>query len=392
VAVETRNPHRAFGLQEPRMSLQRCVIHYGMPKTGSSSIQTWLLRSLSDPRFMYLNVGTRGSGNLIANLFKDAPEQLHRNLKLGVDSDTLQRQLQQTRAALLQQITSSSAETLVFSAEMLSNFSTSELQRLCEFIQPHVREMRAVGYVRKPVSFMESVFQQRVKSGTDTLDPARNYPRYRERLQKFEQRFGSDGVDYWLFDAASLRNGCVVQDFCARLEVTTDGSAVPRVNDSLSLEALRLLFAYRRYGPGFGKGPGALEENRMLRIRLRELAGPRMRFHASLVEPVLQRFVDDIAWMEARLGTSLLEEPCTAADAIRDEQDLLRFSPRSVQWLARQIGGDIDEDAASQTSAQDVAEWMHRLRQQLAHPRNTPGAVFAGGLSRARQWFKRMRG
>jgi len=211
------------------MGLRQCIIHFGMPKTGTSSIQTYLLRSLSDPRFLYLNIGTLGSGNLIANLFKDAPEQLHRNLKLGVDRDTLQRQLQQTRDLLEQQIASSRAETALFSAEMLANFSATELQCLCEFIQPHGLGIRAAGYVCKPVSFMESVFQQRVRSGTDGLDMARNYPRYRERLQKFEQRFGRDGVDYWLFDPGSLHKGCVVQHFCARRGYRLHGIAARRL-------------------------------------------------------------------------------------------------------------------------------------------------------------------
>ena len=84
--------------------MSACIIHYGMPKTGSSSIQTYLLRSLADPRFFNLDLGRRGSGNIIAAAFLAHPEQHHRNIKLGLTPAEVKKEIQATRAALAREL------------------------------------------------------------------------------------------------------------------------------------------------------------------------------------------------------------------------------------------------------------------------------------------------
>src|SRR5690606_27887151 len=86
--------------------------------------------------------------------------------------------------------------------------------------------------------------------------------------------------------------------------------------------------------------------------------------HSSLVAPVLAEQRKDIEWMEARLGASLAEDLAAHDDvAIHSEEELLRFTPESLQWLAEQL----DEDhAQTEMSPTEVADRMHQLRVRLA--------------------------
>ncbi len=371
--------------------MSACIIHYGMPKTGSSSIQNWLLRSLADPRFFNIDLGRSGSGNIIATTFRAHPEQHHRNLKRGLTSAEVQQESASTRAAFKHALERADGRAALLSAELLANFSEAEFNGLCDFIRPHAADISAVGYVRSPRSFMESVFQQRLKSGADSFRPEQNYPRYRERFEKFETVLGRERVAYWMFAPASFPGGCVVQDFCRHLDIRCVTPAVPRVNESLSLPAIRLLYAYRKYGPGFGTGERALHENRLLKTRLHELEGSPLRFHEALLHPVLDTRRADIEWMEERLQRPFMEMPIADHDAVQREADLLRFCPESIAWLARQLGCNTP-DAAS-IEPREVADLMHELRVRLA----TTGALsgiagrLRGGLARLRRTTQQQR-
>ncbi len=371
--------------------MSACIIHYGMPKTGSSSIQTYLLRSLADPRFFNIDLGRRGSGNLIATAFRAHPEQHHRSIKRGLAPAEVQQEIASIRTALARELERVDGRTALLSAELLANFSVMEFAALCDFIRPHAAEISAVGYVRSPLAFMESVFQQRVKSGTGSFRLEQNYPRYRERFEKFETVLGRERVAYWSFAPASFPGSCVVQDFCARLGIRCDGAAVQRVNDSLSLPAIRLLYAYRKYGPGFGAGERALQENGLLKARLRELGGPPLRFHAALVRPVLDARRADIAWMEERLQHPFAESPVVDHNAVQGEADLLRYCPESIAWLASQLGcSPLD---ALTIEPPEVARLMHELRIRLAAATAPPIQVgqVRGALARLLRVVRRQR-
>ena len=293
-----------------------CLIHYGMPKTGSSAIQTWLLTGLDDPRFHYLNLGVYGSGSLMVAALMREPSAHHRNRnrKRGVSADMVQHESAGIRARLLDQLKGLQGRTAIFSSELLAGIDATDLHGILALLESTCGDLRACGFVRSPASFMESVFQQRLKSGNATFNPRALYPGYRARLEKFDLALGRERVTHWPYDPAGFPRGCVVRDFCQRTGLPIAEANVPRVNDSLSLPAIRLLFAYRRFGPGYGAGEDAFRENRALKNRLLGLGGPKLRFHADIVAPVLARNRDDIRWMEQRLGVPLQESlalgPC----------------------------------------------------------------------------------
>jgi hypothetical protein len=165
----------------------------------------------------------------------------------------------------------------------------------------------------------------------------------------------------------------VVQDFATHLGATLEDGDVQRVNESISMQALALLYAYRKYGEGYGVGRQAVSENNALIRKLAELKGHKLRFSPDLVRPVLKANRADIAWMEERLGRPFNEDwEAHAEFEVSDEAGMLSFSEESLSALRQWVG---EPDTGASCSPAEVALLVGKLRRKLATERNSPAAL-----------------
>jgi hypothetical protein len=311
--------------------------------------------------------------------FSASPERQNMARKRGIGRAEALAEGAEARRRLDEQLEHARHATCILSAEHVVFLKPPEMAALAECLGRCGEPLHVVGYVRAPVSYMESVFQQHVKGGREAFDAEKTFPRYVQRFSRLEKAFGRARLDYWFFDPRSFPDGCVVRDFCTRLGIDFAPERVLRSNEALSLPAVRLLYAYRRFGPGYGTGQRAIRENLELIRELGTLQGPRLRFHAELVAPLLAERREEIAWMEERLGCSLAEPLREDADALRGEEDLLRFGSAELEWLAeRTPGGAVEPEPAAVAARMDV------LRRRVAVPssRATPPAGLFGRLRR----------
>ncbi len=318
----------------------RCLIHFGMHKTGSTSIQEAFFRRLSDDQFHFVDLGLANCSPFLATAFLHHPMEYPSNRRLGKSESQVLEERENIRRRLLEQLAIAGKRNAILSSEFVCRMSESEFGDLCQVLEAAGFEVSAAGYVRRPGSYMSSSFQQRLKSGSDlaTLAPDRLYPHYRHRFEKFEVVLGRERVRYWLFDTATFPSGCVVRDFCRRMEIAFGAEGLEHANAGLSIPAAALLYAYRKFGPGYGKGPTVEQENKLLFSHLMTLRGKPFRVHPEVVRPVLEANRDDMAWMESRLKSSLQEDQMQGTDfGIRDEEDLLARLPEATGWLADQL-------------------------------------------------------
>ena len=343
-----------------------------MHKTGSSSIQ----RSLSGaddlgPNHCFVSLGRR-TGNLSGQLitaFADEPWDADPNLRRGFGREALLEQRPGIRARLIEQVAAAGERTAVVSAEAVSGFSEPEFGRLVRTLERAGGGVSAVGYVRAPAERMASVFQQRLRGGHDSFDPAEFYPGYR-RLEAFDSVLGREQVSLWKFDPARFPDGDVVLDFCARLGIDIAADDVVRVNEGLSLPAISILFAYRRYGPGFGVGPEAVRENRALIEALEDVPGAKFAYHESVVTPVLEANRDDLAWIENRLGEELGSSP-PGTEGVRSGDELLEIDPGAVGAFVAAVqarfGIELPSSATERVDADPhaVAETVRSCRDSI---------------------------
>lgn len=343
---------------------KRCILHFGMHKTGSSSIQESLFRHASSlSNFHYLHAGNANSSGAIATAFSENPMEYHAHRKRGTTEDEIKNQEKKIKTQLTAQLKESTKFNFLLSAEYISSISLVGLQSLVDWLAYQVDDIEAVGYIRSPCSFIASAFQQQVKGGLKNLSLTRLMPRYRNRFEIFDQVLGRDRVKFWKFDPTAFPNHCVVRDFLNRLDIDFPESKIIRINEGLSKDAVALLYAYYKYGPGYGVGPTVIQENNRIVKLLSGLSGQKVQFSSSILRPLLVEHREQISWMEDRLGASLQESLIDGPHVIHNDTDLLNFSPESVRWLVEQL--DLKLPVLPSPTPAIVSKWMHALRLKL---------------------------
>lgn len=349
---------------------ERCVIHIGMHKTGSSSIQSSLYKQLTDENFSYADLGGPNHTSRILQLFSEHPEKYKSNSTKSLSKGRKKLSRQIFEDELVQSFSQDKAANLIISGEGIYNLSVGELRKMQAFLSRYVKKIVIVGYVRSPISFIESSFQQKLKGGLNNFRIENSYPKYRQRFEKFDQVFGRENVELWKFDPKKFSEGNVVLDFCQRVGIIMEVENSLRVNDSLSQEAVSLLYSNNKFGAKVGYVANSIPENKALIDELCKIGKNKFKLSLSLMTPVLEKYREDIEWMENRLGNSLAEKRVDKATVIRNENDLLNNNPEIVKQLRELIGDEILQGKVEGNTAQKVAELVHMLRIKLTSPKN----------------------
>ncbi|WP_339934431.1 hypothetical protein [Vreelandella glaciei] len=301
------------------------IMHMEMHKTGFSSIQDTFSNILM-PNVEHLSLGAANYSGFISTVLSKEPENYHAHRRNGLNKKQV-LELQQSYLEKLHKVLAGVRKSnALISAEDLSTFSKqySEVECLKKILSPYCRRIRIIGYVRPPASYMQSAFQQRMKGGGQNFfDLEKVYPYYQLSFEKMDAIFGKENVELIAFNRDSLHNGDVVQDFARRIGVTVEPRQIVRTNESLSLEATALLFAFRCFGDKPKGYKGYNRDNNLLIAKLNELGNQKLLFSELALAPVFEANRQDIEWISQRLGSSILEEPNITRQAIDCEQDLL---------------------------------------------------------------------
>jgi hypothetical protein len=330
--------------------IKRCIVHFGLPKTGTTSIQKFLRYSLSDGNFCYPAFTTEQGwvddchNGALSCAFRSDPYKFHTHAKVGLAKDVIRRQGAAFREQLQREVKSSSAHTLILSAEELTWFPADDIRSLTTFLTSLGLEVQALAFVRRFKRDQESRFQQSVRDpGWRQLSKPRGLgfspigSSYKYAISRFDDCLGSSNVLLSEFDPSKLEGGCAVRHFCKVVRIEQQNIPTTFANNSLSSEALNLLYAYRSHGPGYGEGWSAMEANNRLIKTLSELKGTRLLFHSSLLTSMEDKWREDVEWAIERTGFDLLGNIYEDDDKLcyRCADDMFRFSPRSLEWLAR---------------------------------------------------------
>lgn len=310
------------------------IIHAGMHKTGSSSIQR-TFSTLDSTDLHYLDWRSANHSAMIPLLFHDRPERYHGFKSKGRAREHLLEERAFWMNRLVEQMQSGEHERVLLSAEYLSGREDDTTTAIADFFRNHSSDIRVIAYVRPPISFMQSAFQQRVRFGrVEALQVERLWPRYKDRFEKFDRLFGRDAVTLRKYSPECLEGGDVVLDLASQIGVSIPPEATVRANVSTSLEAIALIFAQRRLGGGVERGfAGAPKKNSRFAEAISRIGTQKLAFAPSLTEPVVQAFRGDVEWMEERLGQPLLDDPPSTGRQIASEEDLLAVAEENRDAL-----------------------------------------------------------
>lgn len=256
--------------------MRTVIIHVGMEKTGSTSLQNLLAAnraklSAAGISFPALKNGANNH-NFIASCYipEGSPLRSRGLSKFGTGAEQ-KRALADIKDAFFREVRKSGK--VVISGEHLFRLEPAQVQEFADDLHhAGVSESGVFGVLRHPASFFMSFAQQELKASSKLPSVDMTIP-YSERVAGWRRAFACDFVD---FDAARSSTAGLMRtslDAIARVlgplpDLPQD---VPPVNETLSPEEMQILQDYRR--ANFPKDDGKF--NRDTSRLLRTLIGMR---------------------------------------------------------------------------------------------------------------------
>ena len=194
------------------MALKQAVLHLGFHKTGSTSIQHGLGQHAAFctqhgwhyPVFHYSDAPIFNHSIALFGLYSKNAARYHIYRKQKWCLNTLQHKFRQQWADALAQ-----NRNLLVSAEDVSNFSVSVLQRLKTDLESAGYRIRPIAFVRSPLQDCSSRAQERVKTGKGIQDAVQtnSFARYStlKKVQRLKEVFPV--IEFHRFDAVKQHDG-----------------------------------------------------------------------------------------------------------------------------------------------------------------------------------------
>lgn len=336
-----------------------CVIHIGLHKTGSSSIQSSLHknREILKSEFDINYYGKQPNHGTIFTLFSENIKHYRhlKHLRL-TDEGGIDRFKSDLKTHLNHALKSNTSPYFVLSGEDLSFLEGQEVKSLYEFLKPFFDSFQIYAYVRDPMSYANSIGQQHVKAGmtfsdikqqTFDLDPNHEvpislpgsvYPFYRARIEPYQTVFGTDNVEISNFSAIHEGGEDVCTHFMEQAFGITglpQSFEILRVNESLASDAVYLAEALNNEIPVFVNN--TLNQKRAHSLILQLFS---LKSEASFVLPefdftALARIVEsDVTWLKTvtddRIDFTDMKPPEKSAYLWPDLAPIAQFINKSL--------------------------------------------------------------
>ncbi len=343
-------------------------VHFGGHKTGSSSIQQSLFDSAGSlQNAAYVHATTANSSLLVQRaILGRVPQSVRLGRTEKVDDEAAIRADGRAILTVALNKAGKTANRIILSAEAIAHFKVSDLQDLAEMIAPFAKNVVYVGYVRDPVSYGTSVFQQVLQTSLPTL---KIFDKGADRklthhlvVDRLDSLVGRQNVRAFPFDRDLFPEGDVVRHFMQVTGINPAEVTVQRVNERLSLLAIKVLFIYRSLTAP-KEGASVLSHGRQeFNAAFAELKGPDFNFHPDVKRRIEQANQHIYDWAEERLGWPLPRPDLKSEGGILHASELLTLSREEwVQFVAfaEKFGvTNLPRDA----TCEDVAAAMQRIR------------------------------
>lgn len=314
------------------------IIHIGMHKTASSTLQH-VYSKLDMGEIKYAPWRTNNHSGLMGTMFHAPIEEYHSFKRRQFSPE----QLLEERAATTKVLTEFAQQSgkCLICAEYLSSTRGYDFEAFADFVKTNFDDVKIVSYVRSPVSYMQSSFQQVLKGGAltrrkmgNTLNVKARWPKYKDRFEKFDLAFGKENVTLRPFVPALLKDKDIISDFAEVIGYDGEKPSNLFVNSSLSLEATALFHFQREHGSGVHMGyAGSNNHNSYFIDFMNTIKGGKLKFSHDLVKPVFDFYADDLKWIEDRMGMELNDIPDPAAGGVNGEEDLVDIALASTSNL-----------------------------------------------------------
>jgi hypothetical protein len=280
---------------------RRAVVHIGIHKTGSSSIQQAVHGRLRELRRCGIVYPAIRNCSRLTILFRDHRERDPVVKVRGLDSPQLIADHCARLSDSLRRTLAADHRVALLSGEELSRLTHSEVERFHSWFDGY--DVHVIAYLREPRAWASSQAQQLVKAGytlQEAVTKRALKPGFRERLSPWLTFYGRDRISVFDFDVAKLYPGGITSHFAEQIGLPNKLKAKMagvRVNEGLSEEAVAQLSAWNEQHTG---RPSAERLEAMQR-----LGGPPFVLDVEVLDRIDRQSKADVEWVQETFGLSL---------------------------------------------------------------------------------------
>ncbi len=346
-----------------------CIVHIGMHKTGSSSIQHNLNRT-SNINFSYFDLGLENHSIPIYSLFSKNGNNYYIHKKMGRTEKEINNFNINVHNGFQDHIYKNmNYNTFIISGEDISLLSPDDLVGFRKYLLDYFEKIQIVAYVRSPISYVNSAVQQVIKGGEGNLQQSakREYPRYKNKFDKFDTIFGKENVELYFFSKSNLIEGDATADFLYRQKLKVKEKKFLSTNESMSLESIALLYIFNKYSSKpIANSKGNQAKHELLRM-LQNMGSKKFLLSKEYILKVVDYDKDDLLWIENRMDIKISDEKpySDSVDSIGREEDLYEAAKTVINELKNIINDNqITKDIIGD-SPDNIAKLMDLLYRKL---------------------------
>ena len=334
---------------------RKIILHIGFPKTGTTTIQNALYANreflLAEEGILYPSLEPNMTTPL-RTIFRDSSPQSFANRMAGITTEEETMRRKKYRDLLEAEISSREWDVLLLSAEGVCNMPEPEIAKLREWGEKYSSDWTILACVRHPLTYTRSVIPQVMRNG-DTLRELYEtppLPNFRGRISKVISVFGQENVCVFDFETATNNDDGIVGAFAQEAGVTAssrkflDSQAV-RKNESLSLEAVRILDSLNRKRPLFIGNVRAPRRSGRELYYISHIKGRKFDLPDSVKESVLSRSREDVLWLNETFGLDLYRDVTDFVPREERQADPVdELSDQAIDGIAEIIGDLVAEN------------------------------------------------
>jgi len=350
-----------------------CILHIGMPKTGSSTIQDNLFKGVKDERVSYTDLGVANQSGPLYGLFL-SPEKLSQyhyfkahNLKM--------KDIESFRCKVKEQLEKNFLDFTttinILSGEDLYHSNHFEIEQMKNYLENFFDKILVVAYVRPVYSFCNSAFQQQVKNHELNFFDFNNnkiYHKYKN-LKEYDKIYGKENVKILPFVPKKFLNDDLLFDFCSHVGIEEQFSIIKITNESLSKEAIAVLFTFnfhKNAKTDFGS-KNIVIQHKVTDI-LKNFGNEKFQFSGKLIHSIVEKqYKDDYDWLLNRIPANYKEDFLfdPTIEGINSESKLMEYATNCIDELAALVNDNLIDFPLEKTP-QTVAKLVNLLRTQIA--------------------------
>jgi hypothetical protein len=333
------------------------ILHIGMHKTGTTSIQA-ALNNFDDGRVRYARLNDVNHSIPIYSLFSKNKYEYLVHQKFGRSQDKIDTINDNTVIDLEREL-NMDREKIIISGEDISTLESDEVQSLVTWLRARTRSLRVMAYVRDPLGFASSALQQYIYGGIrKTRIPT---PDYKKRFEAYTLCPEVSSIEFVEFNKDELVNGSVVSDFCSR--VGFDGSGLrerrTETNESVSFECTQLLYHLNRFGIQTEGNPRLVKSRRRFSHFLNQsFKGSSFKIPKHWVWANMD--MSDIYWMERVSGIQLAPIDLDSAESSSSYalEDAMDHIDQPTLRKLQKIVSDIDVSVGRDTNVTNLLNFL----------------------------------